>query len=177
MTGNLKMMSLALVITMAAAGAAVADERPIGKPLEINGLAIAAVYLQPVKMAPMVPMQEAPDIHLEADVQALEGNKNGFGAGDWVPYLDITYKLEKLGSDWSTIGHFMAMVASDGPHYGENVKLAGPGKYRLTYHFNPPSWNGLFHHTDKETGVADWWKPFEVSWEFIFAGVGKKGSY
>ena len=28
-------------------------------------------------------------------------------------------------------GDMMPMVASDGPHYGDNVKLKGPGKYKV----------------------------------------------
>ncbi len=35
----------------------------------------------------------------------------------------------------------------------------------------------FFRHIDKETGVAPWFKPFDVSWEFNYAGVGRKGSY
>jgi hypothetical protein len=30
---------------------------------------------------------------------------------------------------------------------------------------------------DKETGVAAWFKPFTVEYEFTFAGTGKKGAY
>ena len=160
------------------AGAASAAEYPIGEAVEQNGMEIGAVYLQPVVMAPEQPgMNVQTDVHLEADIHALPKNPNGFGPGDWVPYLGITYRLEKLGSDWQGFGSFMAMVADDGPHYGANVKLDGPGKYRLTYRINPPSYQGFYRHTDKETGVAEWWKPFTVSWEFAFTGVGKKGTY
>jgi uncharacterized protein involved in high-affinity Fe2+ transport len=72
------------------------------------------------------------------------------------------------------------MVASDGPHYGDNVKLAGPGKYTLKMIISPPSANASAHfgrHVDKETGVGAWFKPFTVVNEFTFAGVGKKGGY
>lgn len=167
----------ALVAALAVAQPVQAGEKPIGDPVEMNGMEIAAVYLQPVKMEPMVPMMDGAEVHIEADVRAIKGNTNGFGEGEWIPYLDVTYRLEKIGSDWSKVGHFMPMVASDGPHYGVNVKMGGPGKYKLTYHFNPPAWNGLYRHTDKETGVGAWWKPFDVSWEFAYAGAGKKGGY
>ena len=33
------------------------------------------------------------DIHLEADIHAVKGNKNGFGDGEWMPYLTINYTL------------------------------------------------------------------------------------
>ena len=70
------------------------------------------------------------------------------------------------------------MVANDGPHYGDNVKLAGPGKYRLTVSIAPPGEAQHFgRHVDKETGVGPWFKPFQVTQEFTFAGTGKKGAY
>lgn len=157
---------------------AAAAEITIGKAIQKNGMEIGAVYLQPVVMAPMMPgMKGQDDVHLEADIHAMQGNKNGFGPGDWVPYLGITFRISKQGSSWQNFGPFMPMVASDGPHYGANVKLDGPGKYTLTYHITPPPYQGFFHHTDKETGVAAWWAPFDVEWTFIYAGTGKKGAY
>ena len=33
----------------------------------------------------------------------------------------------------------MPMVANDGPHYGDNIKLMGPGKYHLKYTVYPPN--------------------------------------
>lgn len=72
------------------------------------------------------------------------------------------------------------MVASDGPHYGDNIKLDGPGNYTLTFHIAPPSGEGHMafgRHVDKETGVAPWFAPFETSYDFTFAGTGKKGGY
>ncbi len=50
--------------------------------------------------------------------------------------------MTKLGDKPQTqTGTFMPMVASDGPHYGENIKLDGNGKYRVTYKIYPPSHN------------------------------------
>lgn len=155
-----------------------AAETAIGKHVLKNGMSIGAVYLQTVVMEPMLPGMSGKDIHLEADIHADKGNKNGFGPGDWVPYLGITYRLQKIGSDWENVGPFMAMVANDGPHYGANVKLDGPGKYKLTYHVMPPPYQGFFRHMDKETGVAKWWAPFDVNWTFVYVGgTGKKGGY
>jgi len=154
-----------------------AAEVPIGAAVEKNGMEIGAVYLQPVVMAPMLPGMRPADVHLEADIHALKGNPNGFGPGDWVPYLGIVYRVAKEGSAWVASGAFMPMVAADGPHYGANVKLDGPGRYKLTFHIAPPPYQGFYRHTDEETGVAPWWAPFDVEWEFVFAGTGKKGSY
>lgn len=169
---------VAAILSMGAAGMVQAAEVPVGNPISKNGMDIAAVYLQPIMMMPMLPGMEDPaDIHLEADIHANAENKNGFRDEAWIPYLDIVYHIEKIGSDWKLTGKFMAMVANDGPHYGDNVKLDGPGKYKLTYEIYPPAYNGFYHHADKETGVEDWWKPFQVNWEFTYVGVGKKGGY
>ena len=120
---------------------------------------------------------ENTDIHLEADTWADGKNDNGFPPGNWIPYLAIDYTLKKTGSAWTTNGTLMPMVAADGPHYGANVKLDGPGEYALTFYIKPPSANGFLRHYDKETGVAAWWKPFTYKGSFVFAGTGKKGGY
>lgn len=154
-----------------------AAETPIGQAVEKNGMEIGAVYLQSVLMEPVMPSDAGADIHLEADIHAVKGNPNGFGMGEWIPSLQVAYHLTKVGSTWEKTGTLMPMVASDGPHYGSNVKLNGPGKYHLTYHLNPPPYNGFVRHVDKETGVGKWWEPFEVSWDFNYVGTGKKGGY
>jgi uncharacterized protein involved in high-affinity Fe2+ transport len=74
----------------------------------------------------------------------------------------------------------MPMVASDGPHYGDNVKLMGAGKYKLVLTVVPPGDNPhvqFGRHIDKETGVGAWFKTFNVEYEFTFAGIGKKSTY
>ena len=72
-------------------------------------------------------------------------------------------------------GNFMKMVADDGPHYGDNLKMMGPGKYKLEFTISPEAHFG--RHVDKETGVGPWPATFTVSYEFAFAGIGKKGTY
>lgn len=178
---SLKQRFAALPLALSAlvlASPAFAAEVPIGNPIEKNGMNIAGVYLQSVKMGPTLPGMDRPtDIHLEADIHAVRGNEQGFRDEAWIPYLAITYHIEKIGSNWTTTGMFLPMCANDGPHYGDNVKLDGPGKYKLTYNIVPPAYNGFFHHVDKETGTAEWWEPFDVSWEFAYVGTGKKGGY
>jgi uncharacterized protein involved in high-affinity Fe2+ transport len=171
-----KMLNLSLA-GLLGSGTALAGEQPIGDPVELNGMEVAAVYLQPTMMEPMLPGMGNADIHLEADIHAIKGNQNGFGEGEWMPYLDISYTITKQSDGWSTTGHFMPMVASDGPHYADNIKLNGPGKYHLKYHIKPPVYSGFYRHTDKETGVGAWWTPFDLEWDFAFVGVGKKGDY
>jgi periplasmic iron binding protein len=55
-----------------AVGPIAAKEYPIGKPKSLNGVEVAAVYLQPTEMDPsgMMRAAAASDIHLEADVHA-----------------------------------------------------------------------------------------------------------
>ncbi|KAA3626040.1 MAG: hypothetical protein DWQ09_17535 [Proteobacteria bacterium] len=172
------MKTILVAATLSMSGVASAGEVPIGEPMEINGMEIAAIYLQAVKMEPMMPgMMEPQDIHLEADIHAMKGNTNGFGEGEWIPYLGVTYMVAKVGTDWKSVGHFHPMVASDGPHYGANIKMDGPGKYHLTYHITPPAYQGFYRHFDKETGVGQWWVPFKLEWDFTYVGTGKKGGY
>jgi uncharacterized protein involved in high-affinity Fe2+ transport len=159
-----------------------AKEYPIGEAQEKGGLEVAAVYLQPVEMDPPGMMRDAKDsdIHLEADIKAAKGNDNGFAEGDWVPALNVKYELTNLENKKVISGDMMPMVANDGPHYGDNVKLAGPGKYKLKLDVAPPTQSKHSHfgrHVDKETGVGPWFAPFTVEYEFTFAGTGKKGAY
>ena len=178
MTRHTTLVALALTLV---AGPALAKEVPIGKHAVQQGLDIGAVYLQPIEMEPAGMMRKAgeSDIHLEADIKATKDNKNGMADGDWVPALDVKYELTKLeGAGEPIRGAMMPMVANDGPHYGDNVKLAGPGKYRLKLTVAPPGPDSHFgRHVDKETGVGEWFKPFDVVQEFTFAGTGKKGAY
>ncbi len=167
-------------LTAAPLGAG-AKEIPLGKPQRQAGMEIAAVYLQPIEMEPAGMMRDArdSDVHLEADIKAAKDNTNGFAEGDWVPYLAIAYEIGRDGVPPQK-GTFMAMVASDGPHYGDNVKLAGPGRYKLKLTVSPPGSDPHSHfgrHVDKETGVGAWFAPFTVEYDFVYAGTGKKGAY
>lgn len=166
-----------LLATMAAQmlfiNGAYAGEQPAGESVEMNGMEIAAVYLQPVTMEPQGMMRAASksEVHLEADIHALQGNKNGFGAGEWIPYLTIQYKLKNVDTGKTQEGTFMPMIASDGTHYGSNINMLGVGNYKLTFHIDPPSKAGLLRHTDKATGVGRWFKPFDANYSFKYVGL------
>ena len=184
-----------------AAAAAQAGNLPAGEPMEHAGLKISAMYLQAVETeSPMASMAhkggeqdkdghghhadhaDAPghapaDIHLEARIHALAGNSYGFRKGDWLPYLDVRYMLTKKASDWTASGMLQPMMATDGPHYGGNVTLDGPGAYQLVLTIAPPLPRDFMRHTDSETGAAAWWQPFEYRGGFKFIGTGKKGDY
>ncbi|MGV6872054.1 iron transporter [Pseudochelatococcus sp. B33] len=145
-------------------------EYPIGEPQVVNALEVAAVYLAPIDLEPAgidLPASQS-DVHLEADIRATEGNPNGFGAGEFVPYLTVTYRLENKDTGRVQSGNFMPMVAVDGPHYGSNIKLPGAGNYKLVYHVEPPSRQGFGRHTDQASGVGKWFEPFEVEFDFTF---------
>ena len=177
--------SLFIAVTALWASSALALEYPIGTPQNLAGMEVAAVYLQPVEMEPEGHMRKASesDIHLEADIHALDSNPNGFPEGFWIPYLLVKYELTKVGDSEVIQGDMMPMVASDGPHYGDNVKLKGPGKYKVKFTVYSPgasentTGNHFGRHTDRATGVRPWFKPVVAEWEFTYAGIGKKGGY
>ncbi|MWV15720.1 hypothetical protein F3I16_06605 [Pseudomonas sp. L-22-4S-12] len=173
---------LLLALTgLIAATTSQAKEYPIGEPQQCAGMEVGAVYLQPIEMDPPGMMRPAvdSDVHMEADISALENNAHGFQEGSFVPYLSVRYRLSKVGSEQVLQGDFHAMVANDGPHYGDNLELMGPGQYQLTYWVSAPGGHGQHfgRHSDKETGVAPWFAPCELSYSFTFAGIGKKGGY
>jgi uncharacterized protein involved in high-affinity Fe2+ transport len=156
-------------------------------------LTVGAVYLQPITMSPegmMLPRNQS-DIHLEMDIHAKGNLKaRGFAPGDWLPNAKINYTIQKVGDPQplicggmhSTTSKYscelMPMVASDGAHYGDNVKLNGPGFYIVTFeaHTNP----NFGWHTDTESKVlgtefVDW--HFTQRYLFKWTGIGKIGGY
>ena len=146
-------------------------EYPIGDPqgFEKNHLRVAAVWLPSVTMEGDMTTSGA--IHVEADITATENNPNGFAAGEFVPYLTITYKL--TSPDGKTVidqGKMLPMIARDGLHYGTSMIPPKPGTYKLTYAIDPPSSGGLGRHHDPATGVGPWWAPFQVDLEWEFEG-------
>ncbi len=126
-------------------------EYPIFEDEEVGFINLSAVYFQPVPMSNGNGNIEDFNIHLEADISALQNNL-GFGVGDWVPYLTVDYKV--IGSDETVAaeGTFMEMSASDGPHYGANIALPNADTYSLEFTIHSPEENGYLLHTDAETG-------------------------
>jgi uncharacterized protein involved in high-affinity Fe2+ transport len=149
---------------------ATAGEFYVGEPIVQNNLQIVPHYLVGIEMAPMPKgMAMGPDaVHLEVDVHATKDEKHGFKEDEWIPYLTISYTIEKVGTKLKKTGVLLAMTADDGPHYANNVALMGEGDYRLTFRFEPPSKAGFLRHVDKATGVPDWWEPFSTNWTFRY---------
>ncbi len=173
-----KFLAFVLCLVMAFAVAAMAEDEvgfeefPIGEEQDVGPdeiIHIAAVYFQPVVMEPAasagLSVEEA-NIHIEADVSANE-NQLGYGVGDWIPYLSIDYKVVDGEGNVMAEGTFMPMAASDGPHYGANIKLDKDGLYSLILTIHSPAENGYLLHVDAETGVEGrfWDSPIEVTFE------------
>ena len=139
---------------------------------------IKAVWLPPVQMEGMEYSPTSNLIHLEADIHAAEGNRNGFAKDEFIPYLVIDYTIvpadqKKTDKPIAPIkGQLMPMVARDGLHYGATIEMPGNGHYTLNYAIQPPSAGGLGRHVDPTTGVEPWWKPFAVSFDWEFSPQG-----
>jgi periplasmic iron binding protein len=150
-------------------------EYPIGEEIEKNQIRIAAVYLPPVEMDGMPTMGSPSLIHLEADIHATEGNRNGFPKDEFVPYLVVQYAIAPLDADAKTgsaepiRGTMTPMMARDGLHYGASIEMPKAGHYKLTYKIAIE----LGRHVDRATGVDPWWKPFEVSFDWDYPGPPK----
>ncbi|MBT1167034.1 iron transporter [Bifidobacterium simiarum] len=139
-------------------------------------LTVGAVYFQPIDMEPAGMGLKAADasFHLEADIHASqEGTDYGYGKGDFVPDLTVNYQIidkstGKQVEGTATSGTFMQMNASDGPHYGANVKLDKAGTYQLKLSIQSPEKKGWMLHVDPETGVKNhkfWTEPIEVTFD------------
>jgi uncharacterized protein involved in high-affinity Fe2+ transport len=148
------------------------EEFSLGDDHELGPLNVAGVYFQPVDMLPAsagLPASQA-DIHIEADISALE-NDLGYGVGDFVPNLTVRYEITQKNG-WKSDGTFMPMNASDGPHYGANIKLNGVGDYNVKFFITNPEAQGYVLHTDKTTGVPGrfWSTPLVAQWDVMYPG-------
>ncbi len=125
-------------------------EIPIFEDEELEFINLSAVYFQPVPMSDGTKAEDY-DIHLEADIAALE-NSFGYELGSWIPYLTVDYDVIKADGTSAAKGTFMEMAASDGPHYGANIKLPDAGTYSLKITIHSPADNDYLLHTDSLTG-------------------------
>ena len=143
---------------------------------ECGPLTVNAVYFQPIDMEPSGMGLKAADasFHLEADIHAnKKGTELGYGKGDFVPDLTVNYTIidkstgKEVEGGTATSGTFMQMNASDGPHYGANVKLDKAGTYQLKLSIESPASKGWMLHVDPETGVKGhfWTEPIEVTFD------------
>jgi uncharacterized protein involved in high-affinity Fe2+ transport len=147
------------------------EEFPIGDDIELGPLNVAGVYFQPVDMEPAGKSLAAADsdMHIEADISAL-ANELGYGVGDFVPYLTVKYEITSEDGKTKVEGTFMPMNASDGPHYGANIKLGPAGTYKVRFIIESPEAQGYLLHVDKTTGVTGrfWTEPLVAEWDFDY---------
>ncbi len=150
-------------------------EYPIGTEVEKNAMWIVAVWMPPVGMDGNA-MAGSDIIHLEADVKATDENRNGFAKGEFIPYLKIAYEIKPAkGGEAIRKGELLPMVASDGFHYGASIAMPNAGEFTLSYTIQPPSAGGLGRHSDPVTGVAPWWEPFTVTFDWDYQGLPEAG--
>jgi uncharacterized protein involved in high-affinity Fe2+ transport len=177
---------LILAAALALAFDAQAAVIQLGKVEQRNGMSVRMLSIQEVTTSHAGHMGHVmdntgdttamPGMHLEAKI-LMEKAGFGFAPGSWVPYLGLEYRLTKRNTDWTASGQLVPMLANDGPHYGANVPMKGPGTYHMSVTFTPPAPEVFPIHMDKETGVAGWWEPFTLEWDFTYFGLGKKGGY
>lgn len=149
------------------------EEIPVGphQDQDVGPLHVGAVYFQPVDMLPAGMGLKAADasFHLEADIHAnKKGADLGYGKGDFIPDLTVNYEIiDKTSGESVGKGTFMQMNASDGPHYGGNVKLDKAGSYKLKLSIESPEKKGWMLHVDPATGVKGrfWTEPIEVTFD------------
>ena len=107
----------------------------------------------PIRIAASVPMRLATQLEVLAQTMKVETPKDGAGRSTAPPPSTM-----------------IPMVARDGLHYGASIEMPRAGRYTLTYRIDPPSAGGLGRHADPATGVAPWWEPFEVSFDWDYPG-------
>ena len=150
-------------------------ENQIGEAEEVEGISVTPIYFQSVDMEPkgVMPGSDESDIHLEADVKAIKGNKTGFGIEEFVPYITVKYEAKDSSGATVSEGAMMPMNASDGPHYGINIEMPKAGDYKLKFVLESPEKQGYVLHSDKVTGVEGlfWKKPIELEWDFKYIPV------
>lgn len=177
MKAQIATLCFAFVLGAIATGAEGAQEFYIGEPVVQDGMQIVPNYLTGVEMdrhPQGMEMGGADSVHLEADVHASAGEAHGLAEDTWIPYLTIKFTITKDGApSFKKTGQLYPMIAKDGLHYANNVNMAGPGTYRLTYVIEPPSSNGFIRHTDKATGVPEWFKPITANWTFTYPSKAK----
>ena len=131
------------------------EEIPIWEDEELGFMNVNGVYFQPVPMSDGNSYEDY-NMHFEADISALDNNL-GYGLGDWIPYLTVDYDIIGSNGESAASGTFMPMSASDGPHYGANIKLPDADTYSVKITVHSPAENNYLLHLDGETGPGGTW--------------------
>ncbi|MFT3876497.1 MAG: iron transporter [Propioniciclava sp.] len=149
------------------------DEKDVGNsgPQDAGYIEVNAVYFQAVDMehgSMAMPPASDSDMHFEIDIKTTDKAKEiGFEAGQFLPYLKITPKLtEKNTGEVVELGTLMPMIAVDGPHYGNNIKLK-PGLYKVELTIQSPA-DDFMLHTGNDTSAVEgrfWSEPLKVTFD------------
>ncbi|MFT4110035.1 iron transporter [Propionicimonas sp.] len=134
-------------------------------------LVVSAVYFQAVDLeqgSMAMPAAADSDMHFEIDVKTTDAAKDiGLEADQFLPYLKITPKLtEKTTGKVVELGTLMPMIASDGPHYGNNISL-DPGTYTVELTIQSPADDFMLHTGKDSSGVKGrfWSDPLKVTFD------------
>ena len=95
---------------------AAAKEYYVGEPVVQNEMKTVPHYLLLIEMAP-IPKGAAmgPNaVHVEVNVHETNGEKHGFKEDEWIPYLTISYTIEKVGTKFKKTGALLAITAKEG---------------------------------------------------------------
>lgn len=149
------------------------NELPVGDsgPQDAGYIEVNAVYFQAVDMehgSMAMPPASDSDMHFEIDVKTTErAGEIGFEADQFLPYLKITPKLtEKTTGEVVELGTLMPMIAVDGAHYGNNIKLK-PGLYTVELTIQSPA-DDFMLHTGHDTSAVSgrfWTEPLKVTFD------------
>lgn len=134
-------------------------------------LIVSAVYFQAVDLehgSMAMPAASESDMHFEIDIKTTEKAKEiGYEADQFLPYLKISPKLtEKTTGKVVDLGTLMPMIASDGPHYGNNISLE-PGTYTVELTIQSPADDFMLHTGKDSSGVKGrfWTEPLKVTFD------------
>ena len=173
---------LLLVGPIGLSAAEAPKEVSLGAPINRQdaGLTITASYEAPLAVEgsnpsdpPLFLPPDKADLFLAIDIRGGKGNKNGFGAREFIPYLSVSYMLRRQAGSEVQQGHLHPLVGPKGMRYGNNVKLSGSGPYTLALTIEPPIKVGFGRHTDLETGVSRWWRQLQVEWPLVYSALAK----
>lgn len=135
-------------------------------PLEISLVYFQAIDLEHGSMA-MAPASQS-DMHFEIDVKTNDEAKEwGYDADQFMPYLQIHAVVTNQETGESTdLGTMMPMIASDGPHYGNNISLEA-GKYDVTITVDSPADDFMLHTGKDSSGVKGrfWEEPLKFEFK------------
>lgn len=148
------------------------NELPVGDsgPQTNGPLTIDLVYFQAVDLehgSMAMPAASDSDMHFEVDVATTEeATEWGYEADQFLPYLEIRAVVTNTDTgEEIDLGTMMPMIASDGPHYGNNISLA-PGNYDVLVTVASPADDFMLHTGNDTSGVTGRFWTDSLTFEF-----------